>query len=317
MLVLAVAAAGCGGADKAAPWPPLAPLGAQTGGSWRAVWDMGGPLDPSSRNPCARGSLPCMSRVVDEMSARLGRMARTCDHLAPFALMYRQVTDEVAASARAGRYRSPEYAIHLDAVFATLYFHAADAWRDGRKDEVPRAWRLAFAAADRRELPAIGNMLLGMNAHISRDLPYALAATGLRTADGEDAQPDVVAVNKDIARAQAPMLRDVARRFDPTVGKLSDLGTIVDPREIGSITCSRPRRPPSGGRSTPASTPTPRPARSCCGKRRGRRRPRPCSPRATGTASSTRRRLASSGAAPSSSAVRRAGSRASRRRPPG
>ncbi len=235
MLVLAVAAAGCGGADKAAPWPPLAPLGAQTGGSWRAVWDMGGPLDPSSRNPCARGSLPCMSRVVDEMSARLGRMARTCDHLAPFALMYRQVTDEVAASARAGRYRSPEYAIHLDAVFATLYFHAADAWRDGRKDEVPRAWRLAFAAADRRELPAIGNMLLGMNAHISRDLPYALAATGLRTADGEDAQPDVVAVNKDIARAQAPMLRDVARRFDPTVGKLSDLGTIVDPREIGSI----------------------------------------------------------------------------------
>ena len=39
-------------------------------------------------------------------------------------------------------YRSPEYAIHLDAVFATLYFRAADAWREGRKDDVPRAWRV-------------------------------------------------------------------------------------------------------------------------------------------------------------------------------
>ena len=176
-----------------------------------------------------------MDRVLAEMSARLDREARRCDHLAPFALMYRQVTDEVAASARAGRYRSPAYAIHLDAVFATLYFRAADAWREGRKDDVPRAWRLAFAAADRRELPALGNMLLGMNAHISRDLPYALAATGLRTADGADAEPDVVAVNKDIARAQQPMLRAVAKRFDPTVARLNNLGTVVDPAAIGSL----------------------------------------------------------------------------------
>ncbi len=234
MLVLAVVA-GCGETQRAEPWPPLAPLGAGTGASWRAVWNMGGPLDPSSRNPCGRGSRQCMDRVLGEMSARLDREARRCDHLAPFALMYRQVTDEVASSARAGRYRSPEYAIHLDAVFATLYFRAADAWRAGRKDDVPRAWRLAFAAADRRELPALGNMLLGMNAHISRDLPYALAATGLRTADGADAQPDVVAVNTDIARAQAPMMRDVAKRFDPTVAKVNDLGKLFDPGTVDKV----------------------------------------------------------------------------------
>ena len=227
--------AGCGEAQESVSWPPLGPLGSESSGPWRAVWDMGGALDPSSRNPCARGSLECMDRVLDEMSARLDRQARRCDHLAPFALMYRQVTEEVAASARGGRYRSPEYAIHLDAVFATLYFHAADAWREGRKDDVPRAWRLAFAAAERRELPALGNMLLGMNAHISRDLPYALAATGLRTADGKDAEPDVVAVNGDIARAQEPMLRDVAERFDPTVAGLEDIGTLFDPASIDSL----------------------------------------------------------------------------------
>lgn len=234
MLVLLVMA-GCGETQEAEPWPPLAPLGSESSVSWRAVWSMGGPLDPSSRNPCARGSLQCIDRVLDEMSARLDRQARRCDHFAPFALMYRQVTDEVASSAREGRYSSPEYAIHLDAVFATLYFRAADAWREGRKDDVPRAWRLAFAAAGRRELPALGNMLLGMNAHISRDLPYALAATGLHTADGADAEPDVVAVNEDIARAQQPMLRDVAERFDPTVASLNDLGAFFDPVAIDSL----------------------------------------------------------------------------------
>ena len=233
-LVLVVTA-GCGGTQEAVPWPPLSPLGAESSARWRAVWDMGGPLDPTARNPCARGSLACMDRVLEEMSARLDRQARRCDHLAPFALMYRQVTDEVASSAREGRYRSSEYAIHLDAVFATLYFRAADAWREGRKDDVPRAWRLAFASAERRELPALGNMLLGMNAHISRDLPYALAATRLQTADGADAEPDVVAVNEDIARAQEPMLRDVAERFDPTVASLHDLGALFDPASIDAL----------------------------------------------------------------------------------
>jgi hypothetical protein len=61
-------------------------------------------------------------------------------------------------------------------------------------------------------------MLLGMNAHISRDLPYALASVGLRLPGGQDATPDVTAVNRDIQRAQEPMLRTIRSRYDPSVG---------------------------------------------------------------------------------------------------
>jgi hypothetical protein len=149
--------------------------------------------------------------------------------------MYLKVTEEVARSVRERDYRVPGYAAHLDAAFATLYFRAADAWTSGRRDEVPRSWRLAFAAAERRELPALGNMLLGMNAHISRDLPYALAGVGLKLPDGGDATPDVIAVNRDIGRAQDPAIAEVARRYDPGIRQVIRLGRYVDPESIGDV----------------------------------------------------------------------------------
>jgi hypothetical protein len=149
--------------------------------------------------------------------------------------MYLQVSDEVRSSVRARRYRSPGYAAHLDSVFATLYFKALDEWRLGDRDQVPRAWRIAFSAAESHRVTALGDLLLGMNAHISRDLPYALAAVGLRLPDGADAVPDVVSVNRDIARAQGPALAGVARRFDPTVRQAHRLGKIGNPSQIGKV----------------------------------------------------------------------------------
>jgi len=232
----AAALTGCGAERATAPWPPLAPLDATTGPAWRGqALGMGRELNLDSPNECARGTPLCMDAILNEMTARLERQAARCDHGAPFALMYRQVTHEVSRSVRAEAYREPGYVAHLDAAFATLYFRAADAWRAGRRAEVPRAWRLAFAAAARRELPAIGNMLLGMNAHISRDLPYALAGVGLRLPDGRDATPDAVAVNRDISRAQEPMLRDVAARFDPSVNELQRAGRLFDPRQLDRV----------------------------------------------------------------------------------
>jgi hypothetical protein len=149
--------------------------------------------------------------------------------------MYLTVSDEVRAGVRAARYRSPAYMAHLDAVFATLYFNAIDTWRAGRRDEVPRAWRIAFSAAERRGVSALGDMLLGMNAHISRDLPYALAATTLRLPGGGDATPDVVAVDEDIDRVQRRVLRQVRRRFDPTVDRNTNLERWIEPRRVPAL----------------------------------------------------------------------------------
>jgi uncharacterized protein DUF5995 len=235
-LPIAVVCAGCGEGQPVAAWPPMSVVGHWSSPQWRAVAARLRPAaDPSSANACTAGTPACMDDVVAEMTQRLDKLAAGCSDLAPFALMYRQVSEEVRASVRARRYRSPAYVAHLDSVFATLYFRALDEWRLGHRDEVPRAWRIAFSSAVEHRVSALGDLLLGMNAHISRDLPYSLAAVGLRLPDGRDAVPDALAVNKDIARSQGPALDGVARRFDPKVRDTDQLGRPGEPGQIGQL----------------------------------------------------------------------------------
>jgi hypothetical protein len=235
LLAAAGTLAGCGSRAPLAAWPPLPAVGALSGPGWREVAaSLPARLDPGSANVCGQGTSACMQAVVGEMTRRLDALAASCDHRAPFALMYRQVSIEVAQSVRLRRYREPAYAAHLDAVFATLYFHAYDEWRRGHAADVPRVWQLAFAASMARRVSTLGDMLLGMNAHISRDLPYAIAAVGLRHSDGTDATGDLVAVNADIARAQAPLLAAIARRLDPAVTSQIQAQTWIAPSHVAA-----------------------------------------------------------------------------------
>ncbi len=239
-LVAALAAVllitGCGRQARLAPFPPVADIGPWSGIQWRGLSStLSATLKPGSSNVCTGGTPSCMAAVVGEMTGRLDALASRCDHLAPFALMYRQVSAAVRSSVRRRRYHDPASVAHLDAVFATLYFHAVDAWRLGRHSEVPGAWQLAFSAAQNRSVSTLGDMMLGMNAHISRDLPYAIAAVGFREPDGADGTPDIVAVNTDISRAQAPMLRAIARRFDPSIKDVLQLARGIDPRTLNSV----------------------------------------------------------------------------------
>lgn len=230
--------AGCGSSyPRLAALRPLRAVDDLAGPAWRSVaGSLTAKLHPASPNVCAREAQACMNAVVGEMTRRFDALAASCSHLAPFLMMYRQVSEEVAASARARRYEEPAYVVHLDAVFATYYFHAFDAWRAGRRSEVPGAWQVAFSAGEQRRVSTLGDLLLGMNAHISRDLPYAIATVGLRHANGTDATSDVTAINADIARAQAPALQMIATRFDSSIAILPKIaGAFVDPRAVGSL----------------------------------------------------------------------------------
>jgi hypothetical protein len=236
MTLVVAALAGCGSEPALAPLPPLAPDAARSGAAWLPVASsMSRTLVPAAENPCSRGGPDCMPAVVREMTRRLQPLAAACDGMAPFLVMYRQVSREVGRSVAARAYDDPAFVAHLDAVFATLYFNAADAWAAGRRSEVPRAWRVAYGAAERHAVNTLGGMLLGMNAHISRDLPYAVAAVGLRSPDGSSARADVVGVNRDIGRSQAPMLAEIARRFDPSINTVIGAAKLADPKLVGSV----------------------------------------------------------------------------------
>ena len=107
-----------------------------------------------------------------------------------------------------------------DAVFAGYYFRAYDDWYGGHPEAVPPAWQAAFRAADRRTVSASGDLLLGINAHVNRDLPFVLAALGLFNADGSSRKPDHDQVNIILNRVQDAILREIARRFEPATADL-------------------------------------------------------------------------------------------------
>lgn len=180
----------------------------------------------ASPNPCRNGDVEtCFAAILVEMDARLDRLG--CSHAAPFAFTYLEMTRGVAdAAAEPGFFRVPAGVANIDAIFAQLYFDAFDNWEAGRLDHVPGAWQMAFEAADRQSASAAADLLLGINAHITRDLAYAVAMVLGADGDLSEDPEDFVRINEVIAEVRAPMLAAASRRFDPA---LADLDIELDP----------------------------------------------------------------------------------------
>ena len=87
---------------------------------------------------------------------------------------------------------------------------------------MPVAWRKAFDAARDKRVTATGDLLLGINAHVNRDLPFVLAGMGLVRPGGESGKPDFDKANEFLDAASDAMMAELAARFDPTVDDVND-----------------------------------------------------------------------------------------------
>ena len=226
ILAASLALAGCGGdretTAERSPWTPIAAT-------------LSGPLDPRSPNVCNRGALRCIDAVVAEMTKRLEPFAAGCDHRAPFALMYLRVTEAVGREERSGSLRADRpYLAHLDAIFGQLYFEASDAWAEGRREAVPAVWLIAFEAAKRRRVSGVGNLLLGMNAHISRDLPFAVESIGLGR-DASARRDAFTEINEVLAGVHEAILAETSTRFDPTIAGFRLPAVKIDAATVGLV----------------------------------------------------------------------------------
>jgi hypothetical protein len=192
-------------------------------------------VEAGADNECTRGEPACIDAILTEMRSRLARLVDTCDYLAPWALTYVKTTEGFRTLvATPGALDDPVFFTELDVRFAKLYFTAYDEWYGGRKSEVPEAWRIAFDAADRKAVSALGDMMLGISAHISRDLPVALVNTGLPP-DGSRQLGDFRAVNKVIEAVMSPVITEVGARFDPTVTAANVPGIAADEKAVIAV----------------------------------------------------------------------------------
>ena len=185
-------------------------------------WETFLPALPSPNRPqphavpyCRMPRLRCIDTEVRRLRAAQKRLR--CDHRAVFATTYLELTRTLRSTLRRDPrfFRYPGYLYTEDALFADVYFNTLRDYGRGRP--VPPAWKIAFDTARSAEVNAGQDMLLGINAHVQNDMPFVVAALGLRTPRGATRKPDHDRVNEVLDRAYQPVVNAVAERYDPLI----------------------------------------------------------------------------------------------------
>jgi hypothetical protein len=186
----------------------------------------GGYVESTERD-CPTGSNRCVDQVIREMTRRYNALG--CHHDGIFAFTYLLTTEEYRRAVEdPAFFEDNAFVNHQDVVFADLYFQQHDDWNKGRLERVSPAWRVAFHAADHEQVTGTGNVLLGMNAHVNRDLPFVLHAIGLTKPDGTSRKADHDRVNDFLNEVNKYLLDEAARYHDPTVNNGDVPGTTID-----------------------------------------------------------------------------------------
>jgi hypothetical protein len=183
-------------------------------------------VDTDSSDVCVAGRIACVDGVIRRLERQVSDLG--CNHNAIFSLAYARTSEKVAAVERANPafFADNPWLNHYDATFADMYFDAWNSWR--RTGTAPAAWALAFRTADQERASAAGNLLLGLSAHVNRDLPFTLYAIGLVSPDGASRKPDHDAVNRILNLVISPLLDEIAARYDPSVRVVPGLPERLD-----------------------------------------------------------------------------------------
>lgn len=196
-----------------------APAPAQTEAS-------GADYESEALDLCPDGDLECVEETVSELENHTSALIDDCDHNAIFATLYTVVTQHYYATVADNPdfFGDTAFVNREDRVFAHYYFGAYRNWVDGYRElpYVPPAWREAFAAAANREVSAAGNLLLGVNAHVVRDLPFALAGIGMGSKQDHDK------VNDILREAYGPALAAINDHLADSIDQANLDGTQVD-----------------------------------------------------------------------------------------
>ncbi|GAC1436191.1 MAG: hypothetical protein NVSMB51_07050 [Solirubrobacteraceae bacterium] len=184
-----------------------------------------GDAQPGPQPGCGEPSLACIDYEIDRMGEL--QTAFGCDHRGVFDTTYLVLTRTLRAALADGapRFADPQDLESEDALFADYYFRTVAAYDAGKP--VPAAWRIAFDNAAAGDATATQDMLLGINAHVQRDMPYVLATLGLHTPGGLSRKQDHDRFNEVLNHAYGAVVRTIAQRYDRFTA-ISNPGTVAD-----------------------------------------------------------------------------------------
>jgi hypothetical protein len=193
------------------PWPQLLP-----------PFPVANTAQPGPIPNCRRGRMRCVTRTIRRMQRRQDRLG--CDHRAVFATTYLTLSRVLRDSMR----REPplfadrRYLAYQVTHFASYWFRMLRAVDRGQP--IPEAWRIAIDTAASGDANATQDMLLGINAHVQRDMPFVVADLGLVMPSGESRKPDHDAGNTVLNDAYEHVVGAVRERYDQQVGLTNPSG---------------------------------------------------------------------------------------------
>jgi hypothetical protein len=166
---------------------------------------------PHAVEHCRRGRLKCIDGTLRRMRRTVRRLG--CDHRAVFATTYYTLTKVLRRHRRV--FRDRRYLAIEITEFSNYWFRTLR--REQRGKPIPAAWAIAIDTARRGQVNAGQDMLLGINAHVQRDMPYVLADLGLVRRNGTSRKRDHDVMNDVLDAAYQPVVDAIARRYDPLV----------------------------------------------------------------------------------------------------
>jgi hypothetical protein len=184
---------------------------------------------------CETPSIACIDSTVDRLQALRDELG--CDHRGVFATTYLQLTKAILSllDDEPGIVADRDYLYTEDSLFANFYFDEVRDWETG--GEVAPAWRIAFQQAATGQITGAQEMLLGINAHVQNDMPFVIAALGVREPDGTSRKPDHDAMNEALNRGYEQVVEAIRARFDPSMSITNTKLVTLD--NIGGLELAR------------------------------------------------------------------------------
>ena len=197
------------------PWPQLLP-----------AFPVAGDTQPGPVRHCRRGKMRCVRAAIRRMRRTQNRLG--CDHRAVFATTYLTLTRKLRRTMARDRsfFRDRRYLAFQIVHFSNYWFamlRSADAGRP-----IPEAWRIAIDTAAHGEVNAAQDMLLGINAHVQRDMPYVVAELGLVEPSGRSRKGDHDRGNDVLNAAYQRVVDAVEARYDPMLATTNPDAVLVD-----------------------------------------------------------------------------------------
>lgn len=188
-----------------------APAAARTGGEIETSLPPGQQPHGYAANPaiCPSGAEQCVDTTVKRMQDNLA--ADGCDHNATFAALYLDTTVEIRAAIRNDEFSDRPFWNQIAETFGTYYLDSFDDWTKGQDARVPEAWRIAFDDARTGRTSTLGDIFLGINAHVNRDLAFVYYQTGASDF------ADHLHVNTVLGRAAQTAYPDIYAHLDDTI----------------------------------------------------------------------------------------------------